>query len=196
MSRRVKQALCGVLCVVSLVACDAGPATARHGPVPKVRVQLDAARNRVWLLTAEGLAVYEPEVPGRVLQVPLLGWQISGRPAGCVPEFALGPKGEAVIASDSVPVLLRVDPGTLATARYPLRLDDGSATDRDTGVAALRYDAARGVFLAVSRRDGTLWRIDRELRKATRIGQRVVTARNDCGARADDFLRRLRRLDE
>ena len=196
MSSSFKYAVCGVIFVYSLVACDAGPAVAENRSIPKVRVQLDAARNRVWLLTAEGVAVYEPAVPGRVLRVPLLGWQIADEPDGCVPEFALGPKGEAVIASDLVPVLLRVDPETLKVTRHELRLDDDTGTDRDTGVTVLRYLPARGAYLAVSRQDGTIWRIDRELRNAHRMGRQVVPQANDCGARAGALVRRLRALDE
>lgn len=163
-----KYVVSGILFASSLVACDAGPAPAQNGPTPKVRVQLDAARNRVWLLTAEGLVIYEPAVPGRVLRVPLLGWQTAGRPDGCVPEFALGPGGEAVIGSDLVAVLLRVDPETLTVTRHELRLDDGSGADRDTGFAALRYDPARGAYLLASRADGSIWQVDRELRGALR----------------------------
>ena len=174
MGTSFKQAACGVLFVVSLVSCDAGSAGAQDGPVPRVRVQVDAGRNRVWLLTAEGLAIYEPAVPGRVLRVPLLGWQISERPKGCVPQFALGPKGEAVIPSDLVPVLLRVDPETLAVTRYELRLDDGSGTDRDTGISGLRYVPGLGGYLAASRRDGTVWRIDRDLQHPRALGYRVM----------------------
>jgi hypothetical protein len=126
-----------------------------------------------------------------VLRVPLPGWQISEKPAGCVPEFALGPKGEVVVASDSVPVLLRVDPDTLATTRHPLRLDDGSGTDRDTGIEALRYDAARGAYFAVSRHDGSLWRIDPDLSRARRMTHLLVRRENDCGARAAAALGRM-----
>ena len=191
-----KYVVCGAVFVFSLVACDAGPGVAQHRPIPQVRVQLDAARNRVWLLTAEGVAIYEPAVPGRVLRVPLLGWQISGKPDGCVPDMALGPKGEAVIASDLVPVLLRVDPETLAVTRYELRLDDATGTDRDTGFTVLRYLSARGSYLAVSRQDGSIWRIDRELRNAQRMGRLVVPQENDCGARATALVQQLRVLDE
>ena len=196
MGRKFKQAVCGVLFAVFLAGCDGGPAAAQGGAIPKVRVQVDAARNRVWLLTAEGIAIYEPVVPGRVLRVPLLGWQISERPKGCVPQFALGPEGEAVIASDAVPVLLRVDPETLKATRHELRLDDGSGTDRDTGIAALRYDSARGAYFAVSRQDGSIWLIDRELRRARRMGRLVVPREDDCGARAAALVRRLSRLGD
>jgi hypothetical protein len=189
MGTSFKQAACGVFFVVSLVSCDAaGPAGAQDGPVAKVRVQVDAARNRVWLLTAQGIAIYDPAVPGRVLRVPLLGWQISEEPAGCVPQFALGPEGEAVIGSDLVPVLLRVDPETLAVTRYPLRLDHGSGVDRDTGFTALRYVPSLGGYLLVSRRDGTLWRIDRELRSATKVGVSTQAPQSDCGARVARFF--------
>jgi len=196
MSQSLKYAVCGAVLAASLVACDAGPAAAENGSVPKVRAQLDAARNRVWLLTADGLAVYEPAVPGRVLRVPLLGWQISEKPAGCVPEFALGPKGEAVVASDLVPVLLRVDPETLKVTRHELRLDDGTGSDRDSGVTVLRYLPARGAYLAVSRQDGSIWRIDRDLRTAHRLGRQALPQQNDCGARAGALVRQLRALDE
>jgi hypothetical protein len=189
-----KYAVWGVAFALSLVACDAGSAGAQDGPFPRVRVQVDAARNRVWLLTAAGLAMYEPAMPGRVVQVTLLGWQISEKPAGCVPDFALGPEGEAVVASDIVPVLLRVDPETLKVTRYELRLDDGKGVERDTGFALLRYLPQGGAYLVVSRRDGSMWRVDRDLRSAHWMGNALVPTENDCGAEAAAFVRRMLRI--
>jgi len=188
MSSRFKFAVCGAVLAISFAACNTGPAEAEKRPVAKVRVQLDAVRNRVWLLTREGVAIYDAAAPDRIVQVQVPGWHFAGEPYGCLPDLALGPKGEAVISSDVVPVLWRIDPETRAVTRHEPQLD--ADTNKDVGFTVLSYFPARGAYLAVSGRDGTVWRIDRELRIAHRL-VRQVPREEDCGARAAALMRQL-----
>jgi len=69
--------------------------------------------------------------------VPLPGWLYAGEPYGCAPDLALGPKGEALISSDVVPVLWRVDPETLAVTQHTPWLD--ADADKDIGFTALAF---------------------------------------------------------
>lgn len=139
----------------------------------EVRHQGDAQRGRVWLLTYEGLFVYEPARTGRTA-VELPGWVSAGEPFGCLPDLALGPHGEAVVTSNVVSTLWKVEPRTLAVSVHPLALD--AETDKDIGFTGLAYSAQHGGFLAASYSPGTLWRIDRALTRADKLSSIPVGA--------------------
>lgn len=175
MSSSFNYAASGALVALSLVACGAGPTEAERIPAPKVRQQVDADRNRVWLLTREGLAVFDAAAPDKVVQVKIPDWHFAGEPYGCLPALALGPKGEAVVSSDVVPVLWRIDPETLSVTRHEPRLD--ADADKDAGFTAIRYLPEQAAFLAVSGAHGTVWRIDRELRLAHKMVRQVPRAK-------------------
>ena len=155
---------------------------------PEARSQTDLARNRVWLLNSEGVFLQEGAAPLKKLQLP--DWHWAGAPYGCLPDLALGPKGEAVITSDVLPTLWRIDPETLAVSKHPLALD--ADTDKDVGFSGLTYSAMQGVYFAVSHAQGSLWRIDRAFTRAQKIplsepvpGAYGLTARqNDARGRA------------
>ena len=88
-------------------------------------------------------------------------------PYGCPPDLALGPKGEAVVTSNIVPILWRIDPDTLAVSVHELVLD--ADNDKDVGFSGLRYSTEHGVFFAASDVHGSLWRIDPLLRKGQKV---------------------------
>ena len=141
----------------------AGTPTA--GGSPGVRQQVDPARNRVWLLTEQG--VFFREATGGRTAVALPGWQWAGTQFACLPDLTLGPKGEALITSNVVPTLWKVDPDSLAVSVHPLALD--SDLDRDVGFTALTYLPESREFFAASGLHGSLWRIDPLLRRAQKI---------------------------
>jgi len=159
----------------SIGGCDGGAAprhaakAAQDGPqleLPVGRYQIDPGRNRLWVLTREGVLVYDLARPERnALSLP--DWLLVGTSYACPPDLALGPGGEAVITSNIVPTLWRVDPDTLAVSVHPLALD--ADTDKDVGFSALAYSPQHGAFLAASHAHGSLWRIDPLLKGARKI---------------------------
>jgi hypothetical protein len=169
--------------IVSIGGCEIAAAPGQAAPdapqarQPGARVQVDAARNRVWFLTREGVFVFDASKPERVA-VSLPGWLWAGAPYGCLPDLALGPRGEAVVTSDVLPTLWRIDPDTLVAAVHPLALD--ADTDKDVGFSGLAYSPQHGAFLAVGFLDGSLWRIDPALTKAQKIPL-SVPLREACG---------------
>lgn len=162
-------------CMVASGGCDIGAApshetkAARVTPefrVPEARYRIDAARNRVWVLTEEGLALYDVKAPRRVaLQLPQ--WVAAGKAFGCLPDVALGPGGEAVVTSNVLPTLWKIDPETLAVTVHPLALD--ADEDKDVGFSGLAYWPEEGAFFAVSYAHGSLWRIDPQLVRAQKV---------------------------
>jgi len=131
---------------------------APQNPSPSVRYRMDPARNRMWVLTPDGVFLYDASTPKTIVEVALPSWQSVDAPYGCLPDLALGPRGEAVVTSNAVPTLWKIDPETLAVSVHDLALD--ADTNKDVGFSGLAYSMQQGAFFAVSDKHGSLWRID------------------------------------
>jgi len=134
---------------------------------PVLRYQVDGARGRLWVLNAAGVELYSVATQQKVAQIALPGWTWVGEKFSCAPDLAIGPIGEAVVSSNVVPTLWRIDPASLAVSEHELRLDEN--TGRDIGFTGLVYSAEQRAYLAVSAFQGSLWRIDPLLRRAQNI---------------------------
>jgi len=158
--------------MVLIAGCDIGAAprqASNDAPdlqLPTARYQVDLKRNRVWVLTAEGVFLFDVFRPERTA-VPLPGWVWAGAPYGCLPDLALGSRGEAVVTSNVLPTLWRIDPESLAVSEHALALD--ADTDKDVGFTALVFSPQHGAYYAASQAHGSLWRIDPLLRTAQKI---------------------------
>jgi hypothetical protein len=131
----------------------------------------DPSRNRVWILNDRGLFLYYTGTPEKLVEISLPSWQWVDAPYGCPPGLALGPKGEAVVTSNIVPTLWRIDPDSLAVTTHELVLD--ADKDKDVGFSSLEYSSEHGAFLAVSDVHGSLWRIDPLLTKGQKLSHSV-----------------------
>ena len=138
-----------------------------QGEHPILRSRIDVERGRLWILTRDGVDLYQVETSQKVAHIGLPGWLWVGKPYSCSPDLALGPRGEAVISSNVVPTLWRIDPESFAASTHDLVLD--ADTDKDVGFTGLAYSAQQGAFFAVSALQGSLWRIDPLLRRAQNI---------------------------
>jgi hypothetical protein len=136
---------------------------------PILRVQVDAARDRIWILTRNGVDIYDFKTQKATRHISLPDWHWAGEPFGCSPDLAPGPRGEALISSDVVPTIWRVDPATLAASKHELALD--ADADKDVGFSGLAYSTEQGVWLGVSCFHGSLWRIDPSLRRAQKMSR-------------------------
>lgn len=161
--------------VVAIAGCDNRPAPplAPHAagvslldPSDNGRQRDDPARGRVWILNSRGVFLYHVST-GKLVEVSLPSWQWVDGQYACPPDLAIGPNGEAVVTSNVVPVLWRIDPKTLAVSVHELVLD--ADNDKDVGFSGLRYSTEHGVFFAASDVHGSLWRIDPLLRKGQKV---------------------------
>jgi hypothetical protein len=123
-----------------------------------------AAADR-WVIEAGSLYLEQPGKPRRAVELP--GWHWAAEPYACAPAIAVGPRGEAVVTSNVLPVLWKIDPETLAVSVHRLELD--ADQHKDVGFSALVYSARHGAYFAVSELHGSLWRIDPLLRRAQKI---------------------------
>lgn len=166
-----------------LAACEgkppiqATPAQAEIARSFEVRHQIDPVRGRVWWLTRDGVFVHELSRTARA-EVSLPGWQVAGENYACMPDLALGPRGDAFVTSNVSPVIWRIDARTLAVTEHRLQLD--ADQDKDVGFTGLVFSPAHGAFYAASEAHGTLWRIDPALGGAQKV---AVSApiRGACG---------------
>ena len=131
--------------------------------------RLDRSKGRVWSLVPEGVAVRSAGASKAVV-VELPGWIVADLTDSCPPDIALGPKGEAVITSNVVPTLWRVDPDTLAVTVHPVALE--AEGGRDVGFTSLVYSVPHGAYFAVSHAHGAVWKINTTLTR----GQKVQSA--------------------
>ena len=184
MSKGIAKAFSVALLIVPIGGCDidAGPretqAIDASAPLAaEARYQVDPARNRVWLLSHEGVFLFEPSRPGRIA-LSLPDWVWVGTQYGCLPDLALGPRGEAVITSNIVPTLWRVDPDTLAVSVHRPVLD--ADDDKDVGFSALVYSREHGAFFAASYSHGSLWKIDPRFESAQKVSL-SAPLREACG---------------
>jgi len=172
MSNGITSAL--FVALLALAACDveapspeARPARTLVGAEPpSMRQKVDPARNRTWLLTEAGLFVHDAANPQKT-EIVLPGWLWVRPQFACLPDVALGPRGEALVTSNVEATLWKIDPDSLAVSVHRLALD--SDLDRDVGFIALAYSPEHGEFFAASASHGSLWRIDPLLRRAQRI---------------------------
>jgi hypothetical protein len=173
MSNVIASAFFLAVVIIPLGGCDIGASlrqteTAATGDLlpPQTRHQVDPARNRVWFLSHEGVFLFEPSRPGSVA-LSLPDWIWTGEPYSCLPDLAVGPNGEAVITSDVLPALWRIDSDTLEVSVHRLVLDaDG---DKEIGFSGLVYSREHGAFFAASYSHGSLWRIDARLSTAQKV---------------------------
>jgi hypothetical protein len=103
-------------------------ADVRKAPSSVLRSLTDPARSRVWSLTREGVFVHDVRTPEKIVKVVLPSWSWVHAEYGCPPDLALGPGGEAVVVSNVVPMLWRIDPETLAVSVHALILDSDTNT--------------------------------------------------------------------
>lgn len=130
-----------------------------------LRYRPEPERARTWLIAADGLFLEEPRKPPREVKLP--GWHWAGEAYACAPDVAIGPRGEAIVTSNVLPVLWKIDPETLAVSVHRLELD--ADHDKDVGFSGIVYSERIGAYFAVSELQGSLWRIDPLLRRAQKI---------------------------
>lgn len=130
-----------------------------------LRYRVQADRGRAWFIDADRLVLEEPGKPPRA--IVLTDWQWAVQPYANPPAIAIGPLGEAIVTSNVLPVLWKVDPQTLAVSMHQLELD--ADHDKDVGFSKLVYSARDEAYFAVSEVQGSTWRIDPLLRRAQKI---------------------------
>jgi streptogramin lyase len=136
-------------------------------PALTLRVAQDVPRNQYWLLQRDGVYLYDATTQALKQRYQLPGWLYVRDQYACAPDLAVDARGAVVISSNIAPVLWRVDPAKGEVTTHELALD--ADNDKDVGFSGLVYAADQGALFAVSSVQGSLWRIDPQLRRGQKI---------------------------
>jgi len=120
-----------------------------------LRVRKDPARNRLWVLTYEGVRIYDAATRNLVAAVGLPSWTAARFP--CEPDLVLDGSGSAIVSSNVEARLWWIDADSLAVTAREVVL--AGREHWDTGFAAIVY-AADGSLLALTSTAGSLWKVD------------------------------------
>lgn len=162
-----------LLATALLAACQSPEGTI-------LRIRPDAERNLLWVLDHQGVAIHN-NTSGRLVQrIALPGWVVAGRQFGCPPDLALDSSGRAIVSSNVLPVLWRIEPARFEVDKIELALD--ADQDKDVGFSGLSF-APDGALLAVSATLGSLWRIDLRASSARKVTS-FAPVRGACEAAA------------
>lgn len=135
--------------------------------LPALRMQVDARRNRVWVLNLD--AVYLYDIPRRRLikRIELPDWMVVNETFSCAPDLALAPSGAALVTSNVLPVIWEIDPQTLVARQHRLSLD--ADNDKDVGFTGLAFGPGGRNLFGVSSLLGSAWRINLAAGKAHKV---------------------------
>ena len=162
--------------VSSLVISGCDGSVRREGP-PEVGlevVRVDLAHNRRWVLREHALSVYDHLNGRRLRHIILPDWVVAAPMDACAPDLVLDASGAALVSSNVLPVLWRIDPQRFQITRIGLALD--ADTDKDFGFAGLSFDGD-GILIAAASTFASVWRIDIRAASATKIGSFPASTR-------------------
>ena len=135
-----------------------------HGPQRALRVKVDAARNRLWVLALEHVYVYDITGKQLIRRVVLPHRSVAG--FVCAPDMALDRSGSAFISSNVESRLVKIDAEDFGIKAQEITLRAGA--NRDIGFGALAF-AADGALFALTAHEGSLWRIDAATLNASEV---------------------------
>ena len=144
-----------------------------HGQQRALRVKVDAARNRLWVLGLEHVYVYDITGKQLIRRVVLPNRSVAG--FVCSPDMALDRSGSAFISSNVESRLWKIDAEDFSIKQHEIRLHAGEG--RDIGFGALTF-AADGTLFALTAYASSLWRIDIANSSANEVelSERVLNA--------------------
>lgn len=118
-----------------------------------LRLRIDNARRRVWILDYDAVYVYALESARLVGRVPMPMLQADRR--RCLPDMVLDAKGEALVSDNRVPKFYRVTiDGAVST------LDAGVPSDPAPGFSAIALTPDERFLVAGRALAGDLWRVE------------------------------------
>src|SRR5471032_2461797 len=101
--------------IAILLGLDAGlpPLARAEAPTweetrPVLRIQVDARRNRVWVLSLNGVYIYDSRTRKLVKRIELPDWMVVGEVFICAPDLVLAASGAALVTSNILPIVWEI----------------------------------------------------------------------------------------
>src|SRR5687767_2472280 len=129
----------------------------RKGWREALRIRTDATRSRQWVLTLDGMRVYDSRTKALIREIALPGWSIAR--ILCHPDLALDRAGTAYVSSNIEPKVWRIDADSFEVGVREIRLLEREQWDVGFGAMAFSPD---GTFFGLTYRGGNLWRVNME----------------------------------
>jgi hypothetical protein len=170
----IRKVLGSASIVAALFAAGASAPSAVHAQsqawseiLPALQIQVDASRNRVWVLTTDGVSLYDSATRKLVKRIALPRWVVVAGLHSCAPALAISPSGSALVTSNTLPVLWEIEATSLAVRRIDLSLN--TDYDRDVGFTGLAFGPGGESLFGVSSTAGSAWRIDLAAATASKL---------------------------
>jgi hypothetical protein len=175
----------GVLALTLIASCGPEPAATQPpkiepsavrlgGEDDALRVKIDAARDRTWVLGVTHVDVYDRRTQSLIRHISLPQWMVAY--FVCGPDIAFDRTGAAYIAHNFEPKLWQIDPDTFELKAHTIRLVGKEHLDVGFGRLAFAPD---GALYAVASSGGSRWRIDIASASARSVGA-DAPVRDDC----------------
>lgn len=132
-----------------------------------LRIKVDAARDRLWILDNGDVHVYAMTTARLIRRIELPAWIFGPAHYSCLPDMALDQAGAAFISSNAQTMLWRIDPLSLEVTQ--LEIDVDADRHKEIGFTGLAFSADGRTLFAVSAAQGSLWRLDAGTRQAAKI---------------------------
>ncbi len=133
------------------------------------RIRVDIQRGRYWVLGNDDVSVYSVSDKRLIRKIVLPGWNVAGFLG--LPDMALDRTGTAMISSNIVPMLWRIDPDSFKVTRIDITLQ--TKEKWDVGFTGLAF-AADGTLFGMTAMTSSLWTIEPDKGKATPIELSVL----------------------
>ena len=130
------------------------------------RVERDGARDRLWSLGEGNVILYDGRARTWAKTIVLHGGSAVGAPDSCAADLVVDVAGNVIVSSNIAPTLWRIDAKSLEVQRLDIVLD--ADNDKDVGFTGL-LSTSRDRLYAISAIHGSLWRIDLNARRATKL---------------------------
>jgi hypothetical protein len=144
-----------------------------QGEQRALRIKVDAARDRLWVLGLKHIYVYDITGKQLIRRVALPNWSVAG--FVCPPDMALDRSGSAFLASNVESTLWRIDAEDFSIKAQDITLQ--AEGNRGIGFGALTF-AGDGALYALTAHEGWLWRIDFAALRGNEVvlSERVLSA--------------------
>ena len=140
------------------------------------RVERDTARGRIWTLNEGTVLLYDGRTRTLAKKVALTGWSSVSDQHSCPADLAVDVAGHVIVSSNIAPTLWRINAETLDAERLEITLD--ADHDKDVGFTGL-LSTSRDRLYAISAIHGSLWRIDLNSRRGTKL-QMTIPLKGAC----------------
>ena len=144
---------------------DAVFSPGRASDARALRIKVDAARARLWVLDIGEVLLYDIATRRLMRRVPLPGWYMARY--NCLPDIALDKSGALFVSNNIMPKLWRVDPDTFEVAQHDIAL--AVEQTKDAGFSGLAFAPDGNTLYAAIAATGSLWRIDVGTRRAEMV---------------------------